>query len=197
MDKKMKSIALVLLLALIATTIVYLESAKKDGNSQEEGLQVVDESVKKEPAIVQTSSKYDFKDIELWINSEPLTLPGLRGNVVIIDFWTLGCYNCINTLPYVKSWHEKYAQEGLVIVGVHSPEFAYERKIENVQAAVEQHRIEYPVAIDNQFSTWNTFENRYWPHLFLFDKEGNLRFHHIGEGAYEETEQWIVKLLNE
>ncbi|MEY4745242.1 MAG: hypothetical protein RL272_1187, partial [Candidatus Parcubacteria bacterium] len=105
----------------------------------------------------------DFSDIAAWINSEPLTPAGLKGKVVLVDFWTYSCINCLRTLPYVTSWHEKYKDRGLVIVGVHTPEFAFEKVEQNVRDAVARHSIEYPVALDNGYATWNGYDNRYWP----------------------------------
>ena len=132
-----------------------------------------------------------------WINSEPFTLESRRGEVVLIDFWTFSCINCKRTLPYLKSWHEKYAESGLVILGVHSPEFNFEKNIENVQEAVGEFGLLYPIVQDNEFSTWRAFSNRYWPTKYLIDKDGYIRYVHIGEGRYEETEQWIRDLLEE
>ena len=132
-----------------------------------------------------------------WINSEPLRISELEGKVVLVDFWTFSCRNCINTLPYLKGWHEKYSDSGLVVIGVHSPEFRFEHDIENLKTAIADHGIAYPVVQDNDFVIWRAYENRYWPHKYLIDKQGVIRFHHIGEGAYNETEEWIVRLLNE
>ncbi|MDA1096755.1 MAG: redoxin domain-containing protein [Chloroflexi bacterium] len=130
-----------------------------------------------------------------WVNTEPLTLAGLRGNVVLVDFWTYTCVNCIRTLPYLKDWHEKYATEGLVIVGIHSPEFAFEKLIENVEDAVERYAIPYPVVQDNDLATWRAFQNLYWPAKYLVDAQGVVRYTHFGEGAYDETEAKIRELL--
>ena len=132
-----------------------------------------------------------------WINSEPFTLASRRGEVVLVDFWTFSCINCKRTLPYLKSWNEKYADTGLVILGVHAPEFNFEKDIENVQEAVEEFGLLYPIVQDNEFSTWRAFSNRYWPTKYLIDKDGYIRYVHIGEGRYEETEQWIRDLLEE
>lgn len=132
-----------------------------------------------------------------WINSEPLTLKSLRGRVVVIDFWTFGCYNCRNTLPYVKSWDARYRDKGLTIIGVHSPEFDEEKKIENVRREVASLEIRYPVVTDNSYETWNNYHVEAWPTVFVLDKAGRIRGSHVGEGAYEETEQLIQKLLAE
>ena len=132
-----------------------------------------------------------------WINSEPLTLEELRGDVVLIDFWTYTCINCIRTLPYLRDWHEKYADLGLTIIGVHTPEFDFEKKKENVIDAVAEYGLKYPVVQDNDFGTWRAFENRYWPAKYLIDKDGYIRYTHFGEGAYQETEEKIRELLME
>ena len=132
-----------------------------------------------------------------YINSEPITLADLRGRVVLVDFWTYSCINCIRTIPYLNAWHEKYADDGLVIVGVHTPEFEFEKDYNNVRGAVQRFGINYPVAQDNEKQTWNAYENRYWPRKYLIDSEGYIRYDHIGEGAYTETEKVIQSLLAE
>jgi len=133
----------------------------------------------------------------VWINSEPLTVKRLRGRVVLIEFWTFGCYNCRNTLPFVKRWHERYGNKGLVLVGVHSPELEDEKNIENVRREVTSLGIRYPVVTDNNYSTWNVYHVEAWPTIFVLDKMGRIRWTHAGEGAYDETEQVIQKLLAE
>ncbi|MCJ8191854.1 cytochrome c biogenesis protein DipZ [Sphingomicrobium aestuariivivum] len=132
-----------------------------------------------------------------WINSPPLTAADLEGKVVLIDFWTYSCINCIRAVPYVRSWHERYAGDGLVVIGVHTPEFAFERKRANVEKAVRDARITYPVALDNRWSIWRAFDNRYWPAHYLIDARGRLRYHHFGEGSYDKTEAAIRMLLAE
>ena len=139
----------------------------------------------------------NFIGIDRWINSEPLKIEQLKGKVVLVDFWTYTCINCIRTLPYLKEWDKKYRDEGLVIVGVHTPEFEFEKKYENVLKAVNDYEIKYPVAQDNNYATWSAFQNRYWPHEFLIDIDGYIRHDHIGEGNYEETEKTIQELLKE
>ncbi len=131
------------------------------------------------------------------VNTEELSLADLRGKVVLVDFWTYSCINCIRTIPYLNAWHEKYADQGLVIVGVHTPEFEFEKNHDNVVAAVEKFGIEYPVVQDNDKGTWREYENRYWPRKYLIDDEGYIRYDHIGEGAYAETEKVIQSLLAE
>lgn len=132
-----------------------------------------------------------------WLNSEPLRLTGLKGKVVLVEFWTFGCYNCRNVEPHIKAWHERYADKGLVVIGVHSPEFNYERVLANVQRYVREHGIQYPIAIDNEFTTWKAYGNRYWPAVYLIDKRGVTRYLRIGEGGYQQTEQRIQLLLEE
>ncbi len=139
----------------------------------------------------------EFEGIVQWINSEPQTMEQLRGKVVLIDFWTYSCINCIRTLPHLRSWHEKYAGKGLVMVGVHTPEFDFEKSEANVREAVVRQRVTWPVAMDNDFKTWRAYENRYWPHKYLIDGNGIARYDHIGEGAYFETEQKIRELLRD
>jgi cytochrome c biogenesis protein CcdA/thiol-disulfide isomerase/thioredoxin len=132
-----------------------------------------------------------------WLNSPPLTREQLRGKVVLVDIWTYGCYNCRNALPYVREWHRKYKDQGLVVVGVHSPEFAYEKNIDNVKRAVDELQVSFPVAIDNNHAIWRAFNNRYWPAHYFIDAQGRIRFHHFGEGEYEKSEQVIRQLLQE
>ena len=132
-----------------------------------------------------------------YVNTEPVTLGDLKGKVVLVDFWTYSCINCIRTIPYLNAWHEKYAGDGLVILGVHTPEFEFEKDYNNVKAAIEKFEIKYLVALDNEKGTWKAYENRYWPRKYLVDNEGYIRYDHIGEGAYDETEKVIQSLLSE
>jgi thiol-disulfide isomerase/thioredoxin len=131
----------------------------------------------------------------VWLNSEPLTAEGLRGRVVLVDFWTYSCVNWLRTLPYVKAWDASYRDRGLVVVGVHAPEFGFEHDLDNVRRAASELGVGYPVVIDNDFAIWRSFENHYWPAVYLADRDGRVRFHHFGEGAYEETERAIQPLL--
>ena len=126
-----------------------------------------------------------------------LKIGNLRGKIVLIDFWTYSCINCIRTLPYLKEWHTKYKDQGLVIIGVHTPEFEFEKDYENVKRFVEENDIFYPVVLDNDYRTWRAYNNRYWPRKYLIDADGYIRYDHIGEGAYEETEKKIQELLAE
>jgi thiol-disulfide isomerase/thioredoxin len=139
----------------------------------------------------------EFTGIDHWLNSSPLTMAGLRGKVVLIDFWTYSCINCIRTLPYVESWYQKYAADGFVVVGVHAPEFVFEHDTANVTAAIARFGITYPVAQDNEFGTWNAYNNEYWPADYLIDAGGHVRDTHFGEGNYLETEATIRSLLAE
>ena len=132
-----------------------------------------------------------------WLNSPPLTSETLRGKVVLVDFWTYSCINCLRTLPYLKAWDKKYRTQGLVIIGVHTPEFAFEKDPHNVEQALHDLGITYPVAMDNQYAVWNAFSNKYWPAHYLIDTNGLIRHQHFGEGAYQETEQMIQTLLKE
>lgn len=132
-----------------------------------------------------------------WLNSAPLTAAELRGKVVLIDFWTYSCINCLRALPYVKAWADKYRDQGLVVIGVHSPEFAFERDIGNVAAAVRRYGLDYPVAIDNNYAIWRAFGNQYWPAHYFIDAKGRIRHHHFGEGDYAQSEHVIQQLLRE
>lgn len=132
-----------------------------------------------------------------WINSEPLKLADLRGRVVMIEFWTFACYNCRNTLPFVKSWDDRYRAKGLTVIGVHSPEFDEERKIENLRREVSSLGIHYPVVTDTDYQTWKAYGVEGWPTVFLLDKQGRIRWRHVGEGNYDEAERLIQKLLAE
>jgi cytochrome c biogenesis protein CcdA/thiol-disulfide isomerase/thioredoxin len=132
-----------------------------------------------------------------WINSKPLDASSLRGKVVLVDFWTYSCINCLRTLPYVKTWADRYEKNGFVVIGVHAPEFAFEKDTANVQKAVNELGIHYPVAVDSDRNIWRAFSNRYWPAHYLIDKNGRVRSHYFGEGNYQETEQEIQSLLKE
>lgn len=161
------------------------------------------------PVVVEVNSKWtqyaepgvrpapELAGITGWHNTDPFTLEDKRGQVVMIKFWTFACYNCVNTMPYVNAWHDKYAGDGLVIVGVHYPEFEFERDLDAVIESAGERGIEYPIAQDNDGETWRAYNNRYWPTMYLIDKNGNIRYTHIGEGAYAETERKIQSLLDE
>ena len=151
----------------------------------------------REPKIAEGPLAPELTGVTAWINSQPLKISDLRGKVTLVDFWTYTCVNCIRTFPYLKVWHAKYADDGLVILGVHTPEFTFERKLENVRQAVKKHGIGWAVALDNDYATWGAYENRYWPAKYLIDKDGVIRYTHFGEGAYTGTESKIRELLEE
>ena len=132
-----------------------------------------------------------------WLNSKPLTADDLKGKVVLVDFWTYSCINCLRSIPYIRAWAEKYRDHGLVVIGVHAPEFAFERNVDNVKAATSMLKIGYPVAIDNEYKIWRAFENEYWPARYFIDAQGLIRHHHFGEGEYDESERVIQKLLTD
>ncbi len=137
----------------------------------------------------------DFTGINAWINTKPLTMSELKNKVVLVDFWTYSCINCVRTLPYITAWDQKYRNQGLVIVGVHSPEFDFEKNVGNVQAAVQKQNIHYPVALDNRLDTFTAFNNQYWPAHYLIDRSGRVVYTHFGEGEYDVTESNIRTLL--
>jgi thiol-disulfide isomerase/thioredoxin len=132
-----------------------------------------------------------------WLNSAPLTATDLRGRVVLVDFWTYTCINWLRTLPYVRAWAEKYERHGLVVIGVHTPEFDVEHDVGNVRRAVEELGVGYPVAMDNDYAVWTAFDNHYWPAVYLADAQGRIRHHHFGEGEYDSTEMILQHLLKE
>lgn len=137
----------------------------------------------------------EFIGLEAWLNSKPLNMTELKGKVVLIDFWTYSCINCVRTLPYVTKWDRTYREKGLVIIGIHAPEFEFEKRKSNVEVAIASHKIEYPVALDNNLDTWTAFKNQYWPAHYLIDQEGRVVYTHFGEGNYAETENNIRYLL--
>lgn len=137
----------------------------------------------------------EFVGAGKWLNSPPLTIAGLKGKVVLVEFWTFECINCLHVMPHVIDWHRKYRDQGLVVVGVHTPEFAEEADATNVAAAVQRFGIEYPVVQDNDYRTWNAYANRFWPAIYLIDRDGAIVYRHYGEGAYDATEDRIRALL--
>jgi len=138
-----------------------------------------------------------FDGATTWLNSPPLTAKGLRGKVVLVDFWTYTCINWLRTLPYVRAWAEKYKDQGLVVIGVHTPEFEFERDLDNVRRAVKEMNVGYPVAVDSRYAIWRAFDNNYWPALYFIDARGRIRHHHFGEGEYAHSELVIQQLLAE
>jgi thiol-disulfide isomerase/thioredoxin len=135
--------------------------------------------------------------IQAWINSDPTTIASLRGKVVLVEFWTFACINCIHVQPYVSAWFDQYAADGLVVIGVHTPELSFERELDNVRDAVAKAGIRYPVAVDPSFATWNAYRNHYWPALYFIGRDGRIRHTHFGEGDYDGSERVIRELLAE
>lgn len=164
------------------------ETTQSNTSTQETETIKLLEPTQKAPELTGTQS---------WINSEPLKLSDLKGKVVIVDFWTYSCINCIRTLPYLNTWYSTYKDDGLVIIGVHTPEFAFEKDINNVKKAAKQYNISYPIVQDNDFKTWRAYNNNYWPAKYIVDKDGYLRYTHFGEGEYDQTEKVIRQLLAE
>ena len=161
---------------------------------------ICDEATPTAPVKVAAASQAvtapDFAGISNWFNSKPLSIADLRGKVVLVDFWTYGCVNCVNTLPHVTELYAKYRDKGLVVVGVHTPEFPFERSASNVQAALKRHGITYPVAQDNESKTWDAYRNQYWPAQYVIDQTGKIVFQHEGEGRYDEIDRTVARLLN-
>src|SRR6478735_5879147 len=177
-----------------------LQNKVEDSSSAQRQLQKLRGNTRQ---VAATTSLHDygpapqFTGLTNWINSKPLTLKQLHGKVVLIDFWTYSCINCLRTLPHVKAWYHAYHDKGLVVIGVHTPEFAFEHVPSNVRSAVRRLGVTYPVALDNDYSTWNAFRNQYWPAKYLIDRSGHLRYYHFGEGSYDTTEARIRTLLGE
>jgi thiol-disulfide isomerase/thioredoxin len=169
-----------LLTALLAAAVVIVAAALAWPQADAHG---------KDPTASATAP--DFAGGGAWINSEPLSLPQLRGKVVLVEFWTYSCINCLRVLPRVSQWHQRYAGQGLVVVGVHTPEYGYERVGANVRAAVERLGVAYPVVQDNGYRIWNAYGNQYWPALYLIDRQGRIVYRHYGEGEYAATEAAI------
>ncbi|MCA1427845.1 MULTISPECIES: thioredoxin family protein [unclassified Bradyrhizobium] len=160
---------------------------------------ICDEAARAAPVVTAAANQLaapDFTGITNWFNSKPLHIADLRGKVVLVNFWTYGCVNCVNTLPHVTGLYAKYRDRGLVVVGVHTPEFPFERSAANVQAALKRHGITYPVAQDNESKTWSAYRNQYWPAQYIVDQSGKIVFQHAGEGSYDEIDRTVAKLLN-
>ena len=160
---------------------------------------ICDEAARVVPVVtaaVGQETAPNFVGIVNWHNSKPLDIADLRGKVVLVDFWTYGCVNCVNTLPHVTELYAKYRDKGLVVVGVHTPEFPFERSASNLQAALKRHGITYPVAQDNDSKTWNAYRNRYWPAQYIVDQNGRIVFQHEGEGGYDQIDKTVAQLLN-
>ncbi|MGV8085024.1 MAG: thioredoxin family protein [Candidatus Bilamarchaeum sp.] len=190
MQIEKKSLLLIISVVLIVVAIIYIQSTKLPVSRSSLSLAPI--SGGQFPNAPEISGGTGFIN-----TNSSLSLSGLKGKVVLIDFWTYSCINCIRTLPYLKAWNEKYSDNGLVIIGVHTPEFDFEKVESNVRAAVSKFGIKYPVIMDNNYVIWNSYSNHYWPHIFLIDSTGKVRYDHIGEGNDVETEQQIQQLLKE
>jgi thiol-disulfide isomerase/thioredoxin len=149
------------------------------------------------PSIVGTFPLHGLSGATSWINSPPLTARQLKGKVVLVDFWTYSCINCLRSVPYIRAWADKYKDSGLVVIGVHTPEFDFEKQLPNVQKAVRKFGITYPVALDSNHAIWDAFHNEYWPAHYFLDGNGKVRYEHFGEGDYDQSERWIQQLLAE
>ena len=176
------------LLGLIALVIVAVVAIAQFGPSALLGEETTRQDSRPAP---------EFSGISAWLNSPPLTTEGLRGKVVLVQFWTYSCINCLRTLPYVTKWHEQYKDKGLVVVGVHTPEFAFEKERANVETAIKRLGIHYPVAQDNQYRTWRAFGNQYWPAAYLIDGSGTIVATQFGEGGYQQMENAIARLVGD
>ena len=209
-----RGLAILLILVGLAVVLGYdkklqtwaLEHTPFTINQIEEKLVPKNKSVTKERSVLNLEAKFnvanpypapELNGLQSWINSDGESIAKLKGKVVLIDFWTYSCINCIRTQPYLNSWYEKYKDNGLVIIGVHAPEFAFERVADNVKKAVIDAKIKYPVGLDNDYTTWKAYNNQYWPAKYLIDKEGKVRYTHFGEGKYDDTEAAIQALLKE
>jgi thiol-disulfide isomerase/thioredoxin len=149
------------------------------------------------PSIVGSSPLYGLSGATGWINSKPLTAKELKGKVVLVDFWTYSCINCLRSLPYIEAWAQKYKDSGLVVIGVHTPEFGFEQKLPNVQKAVQKYGVTFPIALDSNYAIWKAFHNEFWPADYFIDARGKVRYEHFGEGDYDQSERWIQDLLKQ
>ena len=181
----------VLIAAVVACTMVApIESFAKDKN-------VMQRTSPSEVRLPIEGELPSLSGTTTWLNSPPLTAAGLHGKVVLIDVWTYTCINWLRTLPYVRAWAEKYKNQGLVVIGVHSPEFGFEKDLDNVRRAAKDMRVDYPIAVDNDFAIWRALKNQYWPALYIADAQGRIRHHQFGEGGYDQSETVIQQLLSE
>ena len=197
MKDSIKNIAFAIVLVVIVISIIYLQSLKSSITNSNDSNSAVKIASSPEKSKIYPPAK-EIVSPSGFINSEGVKINDLVGKkVILVDFWTYSCINCQRTLPHLVGWYEKYKDNGLEIIGVHAPEFEFEKKYENVFEAVQKFGIKYPVVLDNDYATWNAYKNRYWPHKYLIDIDGFIVFDHIGEGAYEETETKIQELLME
>ncbi len=184
--------------AMMSATNTMMMSAKPDAAAGAGGSMAMAMTAK--PAVEQLPVERAAPSLDgavQWLNSEPLTAAGLKGKVVLVDFWTYSCINCLRAIPYVEAWAQKYKDQGLVVIGVHAPEFAFEKNVDNVKKAIADIGITYPVAIDNNYAIWRAFDNEYWPAHYFIDAKGQVRHHHFGEGDYDQSERVIQQLLAE
>ena len=197
MTRKTLLIAAVLIIAIGAPIAGFVKDVKMFQPETSRGLPA---PILQGAAFAETGGQSELASLERaneWLNSPALTPASLRGKVVLIDFWTYTCINWLRTAPYVRAWAEKYKDQGLVVIGVHAPEFEFEKNIDNVRWANRTMRINYPVAVDNEHLIWRAFKNQYWPALYFVDRQGRVRHHHFGEGSYEQSEMIIRELLSE
>lgn len=195
-----KKIILVILIVLIVAAIFFVQSNKKQNidNLFTKEVRLNDVSKRSQEKSLMYEKAKELVDIAGYINTDNITVQENIGkNVILIDFWTYSCINCQRTLPYLNSWYQKYKDNGLVIIGVHTPEFEFEKDYNNVKRATQKYNVEYPVVQDNNYQTWRSYKNRYWPRKYLIDIDGFIVYDHIGEGAYKETEEKIQELLKE
>lgn len=193
---------LLILIVLLVAGGLFLEYRNPEGNllnlsfgSKEAVEEKINETTPTEVSFTNQGPAPELAGLKTWFNSNPLTLAELQGKVVLVDFWTYSCINCIRTLPYVTKWYDTYKDQGFVVLGIHTPEFAFERVASNVETAVKRYSINYPVALDNDYKTWRAFQNQFWPAHYLIDKNGEIVYTHFGEGNYEQTELAIRTLL--
>jgi len=183
--------------AMMAANPAMMMSAAPAMMSANPAMMAADPTLAENAALTVEGTLPPLDGVTQWLNSPPLNVDELRGKVVLIDFWTYSCINCLRAIPHVRAWAEKYKDQGLVVIGVHTPEFAFERNINNVQRAIASQKITYPVAVDNSYAVWRAFSNQYWPAHYFIDAEGQIRAHHFGEGEYEQSERIIQQLLRE
>ncbi|AJF60302.1 MAG: redoxin domain-containing protein [Candidatus Diapherotrites archaeon] len=194
MDETTRKILLAVVVVAVIGAIVFLENPFQQNETVLPEVEDGSENAAEESSYPVAP---EIIGIHSWINSQELKLADLRGKVVLVDFWTYSCVNCLRTLPHLREWNEKYSGLGFVLIGVHSPEFNFEKELANVQQAVNDNGIEYAVALDNDMKTWRNYKNRFWPAKYLIDANGRIRYTHFGEGAYAETEKQIQLLLEE
>lgn len=195
---KFLTIAIVTLLLGIGAGLLYAKNMKNNVSQTNQNTTLVAAKAEVQGVFNSNMQAPELTGITAWLNPDkPFTLKSLRGKVVLIDFWTNQCINCIHTLPYITKWYDKYKDQGFVVVGVHTPELAYERTTESIQKAIELYGIHYPIAQDNNYATWNAYNNQYWPAEYLIDAKGNIRAAHFGEGDYDKSEEEIKQLLKE